>query len=53
MPGVQWERYLQTKDTDRDFFMSAAESVEYGLIDAVISKPTLAALAGAPALPSA
>ena len=36
-----------TKDTDRDFFMSAQESVEYGLIDAVISKPTIAALAGA------
>ena len=36
-----------TKDTDRDFFMSAQESVEYGLIDAVISKPTLAALTGA------
>jgi ATP-dependent Clp protease protease subunit len=35
-----------TKDTDRDFFMSAQESVEYGLVDAVISKPTLAALTG-------
>jgi ATP-dependent Clp protease, protease subunit len=33
-----------TKDTDRDFFMSAQESVEYGLIDAVISKPSLASL---------
>jgi len=28
-----------TADTDRDFFMSAQEAVEYGLIDAVISKP--------------
>lgn len=35
-----------TKDTDRDFFMSAAEAVEYGAIDAVISKPMLAALRG-------
>ena len=35
-----------TKDTDRDFFMSAPESVEYGLIDAVISKPTLQAITG-------
>lgn len=30
-----------TMDTDRDFFMSAQEAVEYGLIDAVISKPSL------------
>jgi ATP-dependent Clp protease protease subunit len=30
-----------TMDTDRDFFMSAEEAVEYGLIDAVISKPSL------------
>lgn len=30
-----------TMDTDRDFFMSAQEAVEYGLIDAVISKPNL------------
>ena len=36
-----------TKDTDRDFFMSGPESVEYGLIDAVISKPTLSAMAAA------
>ena len=33
-----------TIDTDRDFFMSAQEATEYGLIDAVISKPALAAL---------
>ncbi|EFN51055.1 hypothetical protein CHLNCDRAFT_141566 [Chlorella variabilis] len=31
-----------TADTDRDFFMSAQEAVEYGLIDAVVSKPVLA-----------
>jgi ATP-dependent Clp protease protease subunit len=28
------------KDTDRDYFMSAAEAVEYGLIDPVIAHPT-------------
>eukprot|EP00891_Asterochloris_glomerata_P004629 jgi/Astpho2/4629/Aster-00202 len=32
-----------TQDTDRDFFMSAQEAVEYGLVDAVISKPALLA----------
>lgn len=26
------------EDTDRDFFMSPAEAVEYGLIDKVIEK---------------
>jgi ATP-dependent Clp protease, protease subunit len=26
-----------TKDTDRDFIISAAEAVEYGLIDEVIT----------------
>lgn len=31
-----------TMDTDRDFFMSAQEAVEYGLIDAVVTKPSLA-----------
>eukprot|EP00983_Pelagomonas_calceolata_P095283 1157991-Pelagomonas_calceolata.AAC.1 len=30
-----------TKDTDRDFFMSPQESIEYGLIDAIIAKPQL------------
>ncbi len=30
-----------TIDTDRDFFMSAEEAVEYGLIDAVVSRPNL------------
>eukprot|EP01024_Parvocaulis_polyphysoides_P022080 TRINITY_DN2053_c0_g1_i1.p1 TRINITY_DN2053_c0_g1~~TRINITY_DN2053_c0_g1_i1.p1 ORF type:complete len:281 (-),score=37.19 TRINITY_DN2053_c0_g1_i1:160-930(-) len=34
-----------TMDTDRDFFMSAQEAVEYGLIDAVISKPVATAMA--------
>lgn len=28
-----------TLDTDRDFFLSAEEAVEYGLIDAVVQKP--------------
>jgi ATP-dependent Clp protease, protease subunit len=32
-----------TADTDRDFFMSAQEAVEYGLIDAVVARPVLAA----------
>jgi ATP-dependent Clp protease, protease subunit len=27
------------RDTDRDFFMSAAEAVEYGLVDRVITAP--------------
>ncbi len=30
-------------DADRDFFMSAKEAVDYGLIDGVISKPALLA----------
>jgi ATP-dependent Clp protease protease subunit len=29
-----------TKDTDRDYFLSAAEAKEYGLIDRVISHPS-------------
>ena len=28
------------EDTDRDFFMSAAEALEYGLVDHVIDNPT-------------
>jgi ATP-dependent Clp protease protease subunit len=35
-----------TMDTDRDFFMSAQEAVEYGLIDAVVSRPALIAASG-------
>lgn len=27
------------KDTDRDFFLSAAEAKEYGLVDEILSKP--------------
>jgi ATP-dependent Clp protease protease subunit len=30
-----------TKDTDRDFFMSADESVEYGLVDQKLEKRTI------------
>ena len=33
------------KDTDRDYFMSAAEAVQYGLIDRVIAHPTEATAA--------
>ena len=32
-----------SQDTDRDFFMGAEEAVEYGLVDAVVSKPQLIA----------
>jgi len=28
------------KDTDRDYFLSAAEAMEYGLIDRVIAHPS-------------
>jgi ATP-dependent Clp protease protease subunit len=28
------------KDTDRDYFLSAAEAVDYGLIDRVIAHPS-------------
>jgi ATP-dependent Clp protease protease subunit len=39
--GIMAERSGQTiekiaKDTDRDYYMSAADAVEYGLIDKVI-----------------
>lgn len=37
-----------TADTDRDFFLGPEEAVEYGLIDAVISKPMLVSGNGAP-----
>ena len=33
-----------TMDTDRDFFMSAKEAVEYGLIDGVVNKQHLGAI---------
>lgn len=33
------------RDTDRDFYMSPEEAIEYGLIDAVIQSPELAAAA--------
>jgi ATP-dependent Clp protease, protease subunit len=36
-------------DTERDFFMSAEEAKEYGLVDEVISRPTLA-IASSPAV---
>ena len=38
MTGQPFEKI--EKDTDRDYFMSAAEAVEYGLIDRVIAHPT-------------
>ncbi|CAI7884907.1 unnamed protein product [Closterium sp. NIES-53] len=50
LPGVpHWAiSYDQiVQDTDRDFFMSATEAKEYGLIDAVITNP-LKALNAAP-----
>jgi ATP-dependent Clp protease protease subunit len=34
-------------DTDRDFFMSSQEAMEYGLIDGVISNPLKALVAPA------
>ena len=40
-----------TMDTDRDFFMGAQEAVEYGIVDAVISKPTLALASSNGSLP--
>jgi ATP-dependent Clp protease protease subunit len=30
-----------TRDTDRDFFMSPQEAIEYGLVDAIIAKPQI------------
>jgi ATP-dependent Clp protease protease subunit len=41
MSGQSLEKI--TKDTDRDYFLSAAEAKDYGLIDRVISHPTEAA----------
>jgi ATP-dependent Clp protease protease subunit len=37
MTGQPFEKI--EKDTDRDYFLSAAEAVEYGLIDRVIAHP--------------
>jgi ATP-dependent Clp protease protease subunit len=37
MTGQSLEKI--TKDTDRDYFLSAQEAKEYGLIDRVISNP--------------
>jgi ATP-dependent Clp protease protease subunit len=41
MSGQSLEKIA--KDTDRDYFLSAAEARDYGLIDRVISHPTEAA----------
>ena len=41
MSGQSLEKIA--KDTDRDYFLSAAEAKDYGLIDRVISHPTEAA----------
>ena len=38
MTGQNFEKL--EKDTDRDYFLSAAEAKEYGLIDRVISNPS-------------
>jgi ATP-dependent Clp protease protease subunit len=38
MTGQNLEKIA--KDTDRDYFLSAAEAVEYGLIDRVIAHPS-------------
>jgi ATP-dependent Clp protease protease subunit len=38
MTGQSLEKI--SKDTDRDYFLSAAEAVDYGLIDRVISHPS-------------
>ncbi|BDA42236.1 ATP-dependent Clp protease proteolytic subunit 1 [Coccomyxa sp. Obi] len=39
--GQSMERI--TQDTDRDFFMGAQEAVDYGLIDAIVTRPQLVA----------
>ncbi len=46
MPSYSAQLQMTDKqcfDADRDFFMSAKEAVDYGLIDGVISKPALLA----------
>ncbi|MEP7104492.1 MAG: ATP-dependent Clp protease proteolytic subunit [Chloroflexota bacterium] len=40
------------KDTDRDFYMSPEEAIEYGLIDGLIQHPEAAALVGAGSAPT-
>jgi ATP-dependent Clp protease protease subunit len=37
------------RDSDRDFFLSAQEAKDYGLVDEILSKPTEAAEAAAAA----
>lgn len=37
-------------DTERDFFMSAEEAQQYGLIDQVVERPTLATISNGAAL---
>ena len=43
--GQTLERIVH--DTDRDFFMDAAQAKEYGIIDEILIGPRVAALAGA------
>ena len=40
------------KDTDRDFYMSPEEAIEYGLIDGLIQHPEAAAVAAAGPAPT-
>jgi ATP-dependent Clp protease protease subunit len=40
------------KDTDRDFYMSPEEAIEYGLIDGLIQHPEAAALVAAGSAPT-
>ena len=40
------------KDTDRDFYMSPEEAIEYGLIDGMIQHPEAAALVAAGSAPT-
>jgi ATP-dependent Clp protease protease subunit len=49
--GQSVERIEQ--DTERDFYMSAAEAVEYGLIDQVIDRPAIPSLPVHPELVAA
>ncbi len=38
------------KDTDRDYYMSPEEAVQYGLIDGIIEAPAIAELVAAPSV---